>query len=177
MWARSRCVLPSDTLPVSPEHLARLPFSNPPAAVQLAILIPASHVRWGESPPASVSLSDIIPLSALRSTCFWAQSYRRRRWGERGGCVRLWLLGDVPGIPSRLPAAWIWQQRHCGTSVYFHSAKIRQIHFSFLFSPNNWVQKVKNSQHEYKLSQIYSKIQRHGLLTINTKSIVTKNVV
>lgn len=26
----------------------------------------------------------------------------------RGGCVRFWLLGDVPGIHIRLPATWTW---------------------------------------------------------------------
>lgn len=77
-------------------------FTWSPAAVQLVVsLNPSSHQWETTTSPLPLMLSS---LTAARSTCFWAQSYRRRG-GD--GCVRFWLLGDAPGIPIRLPAAWI----------------------------------------------------------------------
>lgn len=80
--------------------------------VRLVYLITSCSPTWSQPESKQPSVGDhhsplplmLSSLTAARSTCFWAQSYRRRG-GD--GCVRFWLLGDAPGIPIRLPAAWI----------------------------------------------------------------------
>ncbi len=95
------------------QRAARLPGQKSPAAAQLVAGLPESkqpHQRGPPLPPPARSLSLSLSLSYYPTNSSTVHLFLSRELpeeGRRAGCVRSRLLGDVPGIPIRLPAAWI----------------------------------------------------------------------
>lgn len=80
---------------------SRLPCENSPAAARLVFSRPESRQTVKTISTRQLSLSLILSLFSFSVHSFLCSELPEE---GRGGCIRFWLLGDVPRIPIRLPA-------------------------------------------------------------------------